>query len=180
MRLDGWRRRQGRWALAHERAMLPSLLSLFEIISLGEPPADLPLDLWGMSGLPMDGCLCSARPPIASLPILIGRPQLGLLAATIADLNLRIADRLASAQLPASLLRGVLAGAVLDFVEQVRPLYAGDWLTLVRTAQAITDDRIADYIAALTADGPLVGDRSTTAPPDGMGGRHSSVDRRDK
>jgi hypothetical protein len=163
MRIDGWRRREGRWALAHEPALLPSLLSLFEIISLGEPAADTPLDRWGMTSQPSDNCLCTTPPVIAYLPILAGRPQLGLLATLAADINLRMADRLASLRLPAALLRGVLSAAVQDYVDQVRQVHPDDWLTLVRTAQAITDDRIDDYIAALTADGPLVADRSTAA-----------------
>jgi hypothetical protein len=175
MRIDGWRRREGRWAVAHEPTLLPSLLSLFEIVSLGDPPADTPFDPWGMASMAIDSCLCTTRPTIAHLPILVGRPQLGMLATLVPDLSLRIADRLASLQLPAALLRGVLAAAVQDFVDQVRPIHPGDWLTLVRTAQALADDRIDDYIAALTADGPLVADRSTTAGPGAVGGSGSSV-----
>lgn len=163
MRLDGWRRREGRWALAHEPELLPSLLSLFEMISLGDPSPDTPLDLWGMATMSIDGCLCTTRPAIAHLPILNGRPQLGILATLVPDISVRIADRLATLRLPAALLRGVLAAAVQDFIDQVRPIHPSDWLTLVRTAQALTDDRIDDYIAALTADGPLVADRPTTA-----------------
>jgi len=35
------------------------------------------------------------------------------------------------------------------------PLYPDDWLALVRSAQVISTDRIADYVAALTVDGTL-------------------------
>ena len=54
--------------------------------------------------------------------------------------------------------KGVLAAATQDFVDRVRPLYPYDWLTLVRTAQSLTNARIEDYVAALAADGPLVAD----------------------
>jgi hypothetical protein len=161
IRMDGWRRRAGRWALAHDVALLPSLLSLTELVHLGAPPADLPLDEWGMAGLSSDGCLCLTAPPVGHESIVSGRPQLGLLATRVADVNLRVAERLSTIGMPASLARAVLAAAVQDFVDQVRPVHFSDWLTLVRTAQAMTDDRIDDYVAALTTDGPLVAVPST-------------------
>jgi hypothetical protein len=58
----------------------------------------------------------------------------------------------------------VLAGAIQDYIEQVRPLHPADWLTLVRAAQAIPDDRLDDYVAALTTDGPLAPERATGGP----------------
>lgn len=161
IRMDGWRRRAGRWALANDAARLPSLLSLAELVSLGAPAPDLPLDQWGMASLPSDGCLCTTAPLPGRVAIVSGRAQLGLVATQVADINLRVAERLARLGLPASLARGVLSAAVQDFVDQARMFHPSDWLTLVRTAQAIPDDRIDDYVAALTGDGPLVPDRST-------------------
>jgi hypothetical protein len=163
IRMDGWRRRAGRWALAHDAALLPSLLSLTELVQLGAPTPDLPLDAWGTAGLTTDACLCTAAPPVGRQSLLSGRLQLGLLATQVADVNLRIAEHLSQIGLPASLARAVLAAAVQDFVDQVRPVHPNDWLTLARTAQAIPGDRIDDYVAALTADGPLVADRSTAS-----------------
>ena len=158
--MDGWRRRAGRWALASDAALVPSFFSLVELLWLGGPPADLPLDRWGMAGDASDACLCTQAPVPGRQSIVEGRPHLGLLAAEVADINLRVAEALATRRLPAQLAPGVLAGAVQDYVDRVRPLHAGDWLTLVRTAQAIPDDRIDDYVAALTAGGPLVADRT--------------------
>jgi hypothetical protein len=149
--------------LANDPALLASFLSLAELVSLGEPAPDLPLDRWGMIGLTTDNCLCTMAPPLGHVPVVTGRPQLGLLATQVADINLRIAERLSGLGLPASLARGVLSAAVQDFIDQARPIHPGDWLTLVRAAQAISDDRVDDYVAALTADGPLVPDRSTAA-----------------
>jgi hypothetical protein len=174
IRMDGWRRRAGRWALANDPALLPSFLSLAELVSVGEPAPDLPLDRWGMIGLATDGCLCTMAPQLGHVPVLAGRPQLGLLATQVADINLRIAERLGGLGLPASLARGVLAAAVQDFVDHARPIHPSDWLTMVRTAQAIPDDRVDDYVAALTADGPLVPDRSTAAA---IAGPARSLDR---
>jgi hypothetical protein len=86
----------------------------------------------------------------------IGRLQFGLLATQVADLNLHVAEMLHRLQLPAVLAKGVLAAATQDYIDQVRPIHMNDWITLVRAAQAVSQDRIEDYVAALTAAGPLV------------------------
>jgi hypothetical protein len=99
--------------------------------------------------------------------IFVGRPQLGLLASEVADVNLHIAELLSARKLPASLAPGVLAAALQDYIDQVRPLHASDWLTLVRAAQTIPDDRVDDYVAALTTDGPLAPDRPASGGPEG-------------
>jgi hypothetical protein len=158
--MDGWRRRAVRWAMANDATLVPSFFSLVELLRLGGPPADLPLDRWGMAGDTSDGCLCTQAPVPGRQLIVEGRPYVGLLAAEVADVNLRVAEALSTRRLPAQLAPGVLAGAVQDYVDRVKPLHGSDWLTLVRTAQAIPDDRIDDYVAALTADGPLVADRT--------------------
>jgi len=80
----------------------------------------------------------------------------------VPDLNLRVAVALAELKLPAALARGVLAAAMQDYVDRVKPLYPDDWLTLVRAAQALSTERIQDYIAALTVNGPLVPARPDT------------------
>ena len=53
-------------------------------------------------------------------------------------------------------MKPVLRVAVQDFVDEVRPTDADDWLTLVRAAQAISRERIEDDLAAATAMGPLI------------------------
>jgi hypothetical protein len=35
--MDGWRRRAGRWAIAHDAALVPSFFSLTELLYLGAP-----------------------------------------------------------------------------------------------------------------------------------------------
>jgi len=165
--VDGWRRRAGRWAILHDADALPSFVSLVELARLGSPTRDPALDPWGMSGLAGDGCLCTIGPARDRVAVIAGRPQLGLLATQMADLNLRVAERLEAARLPASLAQAVLAAALQDFIERTHPVHANDWLTLVRAAQAVSDDRIDDYVASMTAGGPLVLDR----PPSDAEGR---------
>jgi hypothetical protein len=164
IRMDGWRRRAGRWAIAHDKALVPSFFSLAELMFLGVPPADLPLDSWGMASDGSDACACVQAPQPGRAAIFVGRPQLGLLATEVADVNLHIAELLSARKLPASLAPGVLAAALQDYIDQVRPLHASDWLTLVRAAQTIPDDRVDDYVAALTTDGPLAPDRPAGGP----------------
>jgi hypothetical protein len=105
-----------------------------------------------------DGCLCTRLAPPGRADTIAGRWPAETVATEVADLNLRVAVALADMKLPAALAKGVLAAATQDFVDRVRPLYPYDWLTLVRTAQSLTNARIEDYVAALAADGPLVAD----------------------
>jgi hypothetical protein len=111
---------------------------------------------WGMAALASSGCVCTRLLPSNLWRALAGRPQLGLMASTVADLNLRVAIALGELRLPAAAAKSVLSAAVQDFVDEVRPADFNDWLTLVRTAQAIPRERIEDYVAVATADGPLV------------------------
>jgi hypothetical protein len=56
----------------------------------------------------------------------------------------------------------VMSAAARDFLDGVQPRDGNDWLTIVRTAQAVPRQQIDDYMAAaVVADGPLVRD---TAP----------------
>jgi len=43
-----------------------------------------------------------------------------------------------------------------DFVDSVNPTDGNDWLTLARAVQLVGAERFEDYVAAATADGPLV------------------------
>jgi hypothetical protein len=131
------------------------MFSLTELLYLGGVP-QLPLDAWGMAGQPVSGCLCTTLLPPGTWTRFTGRPQLGLLAAAVADVNLRVAVVLGELKLPAAIERHVLAAAMQDFIDEVRPTDADDWLTLVQTAQSLTRERIEDYVAAVAANGPLV------------------------
>jgi hypothetical protein len=161
--LDPGRRRAIRWTIAHEPARVESMLSATELLYLGGVP-ELSLDAWGMADLPISGCLCTKLAAPGGWQRLTGRPQLGLLATTVADLNLRVAIVLHELKLPAAIERHVLSAAMQDFIDEVQPTDSDDWLTLVRMARGVTRERIEDYVAAVAADGPLVPDAGTHDP----------------
>ena len=79
-------------------------------------------------------------------------------ATLVADLPLRVAVMLHNLHLPAVLAKPALAAAMQDFIDSVNPTDGNDWLTLARAAQTVGRERFEDYIAAATADGPLLPD----------------------
>jgi len=158
--MDGWRRRAIRWTLAHEPDRLESMVSLGELLALGDPAREIDLDPWGTSAMASTGCVCTRMPPPGRLPLFVGRRQVGLLATVVPDLNLHVARMLSRLRVPARLAKYVLSAAVQDFIDEVRITDPDDWLSLVRAAGAVPRDRIEDYVAAAAADGPLVPDPS--------------------
>ena len=154
---DGARRRAFVWTVAHERDRVDTMISLTEMLVLGGVQIDQ-LDAWGMSMMATVGCLCSRLTPPGTWLALLGRPQLGITAAGMADLNLHVATRLKELQLPAALARVVLSAAMQDFIDEVRPTDEADWVTMMRTARQLTREQVEDYVAAATAAGPLMPD----------------------
>ena len=137
-----------------------------ELVRLGGGPLSGSLDAWGMSALTSEGCLCVRLQPPGRWSVWSGRPQLGMMATGVADLNLHVAVMLRDLQLPAALARHVLTAAVQDFVDNVKPTDAFDWLTLVRSAQQVSREQVEDYVASAAADGPLV--PQATSGPGGL------------
>jgi hypothetical protein len=170
IRMDGWRRRAFRWTVARDPARAASLFSMTELLVLGGAPV-ASFDAWGMAAIASSGCLCTRLAPPGRSGMSTGRAsELGLLAATVADLHLRVAVVLHDFDLPAAIARAVLAVAVNDFIHEATPTDANDWLALVRAAQAVSRERIDDYVSAVLADGPLVldevgGDRPPVREP---------------
>ena len=157
--MDGWRRRALRWTLAHDPARAASFFTLTETLFLGAPTTNL--DAWGMSALVSTGCVCTRLGAPARWTLWTGRPQLGQMASSVADLNLHVALTLHELGLPAALARHVLEAAMQDFIDEVRPTDPNDWLTLARSAQQLSRERLEDYVAsAAAADGPLAPDGS--------------------
>ena len=153
--MEGWRRRAVRWMLTHEGDRVPTMFSATELLALGGGrPSDF--NAWGMAMVTAQGCACSRLTPPGSWPTLLGRPPLGLTASSVADMHLHIAIMLRDLRLPAAIAKVVLAGAVQDFIDEVKPTDDSDWLTLARTARTYTRDRIEDYVSAATAGGPLM------------------------
>jgi hypothetical protein len=153
--LDGWRARALVWTIAHDAPNAASLFSLGELLVLGGgSPATF--NSWGTYAFRTAGCLCSRLPTPGEWRHWWGLSQAGLPAILVADLPLNVAVVLHNLNVPAVLAKAVLAAAMQDFVDATNPTDGNDWLTLARAAQAVDRARFEDYIAAATADGPLV------------------------
>ena len=152
--MDGARVRAMRWARAHDAAAVGSFFSTIELFTLGGGTSDL--RPWGVSALNFTGSLSTDVSPVHRTTALAGRPLLGLISIAAADLDLRVALVLRDLGLPAGLAPSLLAFAVRDFIDEVQPNDLDDWLTLVRAAQAVSRERIEDYVAAATSGGALV------------------------
>ncbi len=154
--LDGRRRQAVLWASAHTPDAVPALLMRTELVLLGrERAAEVPA-AWGAAQTPRTGCLCLAFPDPPAVHRYIGRAGTGLLSSRMADIKLRVLEILDEKQLPAALTRGVLASALQDYLDDVRPVHGDDWWTLARYLDRVAPERFDDYISALTAGGPLV------------------------
>lgn len=164
LRFDVPRRRAVHWMAAHEPDRLLSMFSMTDLLVLGGGDVSA-LAPWGMAVLPATGCLCSQLLPPGVWPALAGRPQLGLEAAILPDLNLRIAMVLKELALPAALAKVVLSGAMQDFIDEVRPTDDGDWLSMAQAARTLTRERIEDYVASATATGPLMPEPARSPQP---------------
>jgi hypothetical protein len=154
IQMDGWRRRALIWALSNDRAAVPGYFTTTDLIRLGGAEIAPEWAGWGMIDA---DCYCLRLPPRFELWAITGREQRGVLAAQVTDLNLHVAVTLDRLGLPASLTKAVLATVLQDYLDQVRPADANDWLSLVRAAQGVPQEKIEDYIAALTVNGPLYG-----------------------
>jgi hypothetical protein len=155
--LDAARIRPLRWLIAHGTRDLVSMFSTTELFVIGGGRID-EVQPWGMAVTSVNGCLCSRLLPASAWPALAGRPQLGLAAAVLPDVNFRVAMILKELDLPAPLAKVILSAAMQDFIDEVRPTDDSDWLSLSRAARKITRERVEDYIAAATATGPLMPD----------------------
>jgi hypothetical protein len=155
--VEGWRRRLIDWVAPGDAAAVMQYLSLVEVLALGStdgPPAD-PRE-WGVAQRLVDGSFDMQLPRRLAWHQMAGRPGSGLLAGQVADLLLRVVEWLAELKLPAVLAHGVLQYATWDLSENVQMTDLDDWLPIIRTAQAVSADRMADYVSALTADGAMV------------------------
>jgi hypothetical protein len=86
------------------------------------------------------------------------------MATGFPDLNLRLAEMLAELRMPATLLPSVLPAATWDFVLNVRSGDFADRQGLVDFVDALTTDRVEQYLSLLTTDGPLVPLADGSAP----------------
>ena len=106
MAMDAGRRRALAWTLANEPAKFPSMFTLSEQLFLGggataaPGAASVDLNAWGMSALGTEGCICTRLTQPGRWWALTGRPQLGIVASAMPDLNLHIAARLKELRVP--------------------------------------------------------------------------------
>jgi hypothetical protein len=154
---DGWRRRSMGWALQHDPATVATSFSLAELLVLGGGADRADLDAWGAPAVQTWGCACLRFPPTDGWRMMAGRQQQPLIAASLVDVQLKVALLLAELRLPAALARPVMASAMQDFLDRAAPTDVGDWWSLSRAAQAMSRERFEDFVATAAAvDGPLV------------------------
>ena len=154
--LDGHRRQAILWAAAAAAHEVPRLLLLTELVQLGRD-GDTPVSpAWGMAETQLTGALRLQFPEPPALRRYAGRAGSGMLTTRIADLKLRVLELLVTHRLPVVLTRAVLASAMQDFLDEARPAHGDDWHALLRAVERLPVERFEDYVAALTAGGPLV------------------------
>jgi hypothetical protein len=154
--MDGGRRAAVQWMLEKEPEKVLSLFALSELVALGGLTPRPTLQAWGMPPGPGALCFCTEWPRPGNWPLLMGRPQTGLMSTQVTDLTIHVALALEDLHLPAALLPAVLREAVQDYLDGIKALYHDDWLAFEQAAQNITRQQIEDYVAALAASGPLV------------------------
>ena len=154
--LSEWRTQALAWSLAERRDVLPAF-SLLELFWLGASRDDVPagVDAWGAAALRLNGCLCLRLPGPSPWEDLAGYST-EVLATRGADVLLRIAETLAALKLPARLAPALAAFVTQDVIDHARLGYPDDWEAFSQAVLEIPDQRISDYIAALTVSGPLI------------------------
>jgi hypothetical protein len=144
------------WTAGADHRAAVAMLSLSEIFTAGLDGAQPSrFDAWGVSGEPRLGCHC-LQIPAAAFDAYAGRWFSGLLATGFTDLNLRLAELLDQLKMPGALLAPILASATWDFLMNVRINDYDDVPAWVSFVSAIGVDRVEQYLALLTTDGPLV------------------------
>ena len=85
---------------------------------------------------------------------------------------MRLAELLAELRMPASLIGSILTSATLELVNNTASRDPDDRRALVDFVSALTLDRLEQYLALLTTDGPLVpiGKASETSTSTGNAG----------
>jgi hypothetical protein len=157
IRLSGARRSLLAWTMAQDPERVTAFLSPTELLWLGRGNLTLQgLQAWGAPAEPRLGCLCLQLNDPRPWEALAGRWHSGILASGFPDLNLRLAEFLAELQMPAALLGPVLTSATLDFVDSAASRDQDDWRALVEFVQGLRRDKVEQYLALLTTDGPLV------------------------
>jgi hypothetical protein len=145
------------WSGADDPRRGATFLSASDVLAVGLEGLTVPasLDDWGVSGEPRTGCHCLQLPG-RPFDLFTGRWFSGVLATGFTDLNIRLAEILDQMHMPGALLAPVLASAMWDFVMNVRTNDFDDRNGWIEFAGSLGVDRVEQYLALLTTDGPLV------------------------
>jgi hypothetical protein len=145
--VDPWRRRA--LSLAGDS---PSRVA--EVLSDGES--------WRLAGAPglltprgpLDGCVCLGE-ATPSTWILEGRRSSATVGAGAVDVQLRTAVFLRKHKLPAEVFGDVVAGALLEMIENTRAARPDDFHAIAAAAMSLEDTRMEEHLLALVGDGTL-------------------------
>ena len=145
------------WNAGEDRNRAAASLSMSDLLAIGLDGAAVAgsLDGWGVSGEPRLGCHCLQLPG-RPLDVFTGRWFSGILATGFVDLNIRLAEVLDELHMPGALLAPVLASATWDFAMNVKTSDFDDRNGWIEFVAAVGVDRVEQYLALLTTDGPLV------------------------
>jgi hypothetical protein len=145
------------WVVTHDPARVADFLSPGELLWLGAGSVRMDaLRSWGAPAGWRLGCPCLQMVDRRPWESFAGRWQAPMMASAFPDLNLRLAELLSDLRMPALLLAAVLPAATRDFIDNVTSRDQDDRRALVAYVQALGDDRVEQYLALLTTDGPLV------------------------
>ena len=169
IRLSPARRTLLPWVAANDPDRLGAFLGPVELLWLGleKAPVAASLNAWGASAEPRLGCLCLQVLDRRPWEMYAGRWQTGIFSSAFPDLNLRLAEMLAQLKMPGALLAPVLTAATPDLTEISTPRDHDDRRALVEAVQALKIERLEQYLALLTSDGPLVPADTSAAAADG-------------
>jgi hypothetical protein len=166
IRLSPIRRTLLAWVAAHDRARVGAFLSPLELLwaGLDNKPVAPSVQAWGAVASARLGCLCLDVLDRRPWETLSGRWSSGMFASAFPDLNLRLTELLGELRMPASLLAPVLASATLEFVNSAVSRDQDDRRGLVEFVRALRADKVEQYLALLTTDGPLLPVSQTAQP----------------
>jgi hypothetical protein len=158
IRLSPARRTLLPWVVANDPERLGAFLGPMELLWLGleKAPVAASLDAWGAPAEPRLGCFCVQLLDRRPWELFAGRWQSGIFSGAFPDLNLRLAEMLAQLKMPGALLPAVLTAATPDVAETSTSRDHDDRRALVEVVQALKVERLEQYLALLTSDGPLV------------------------
>ena len=145
------------WMVVNDPTRVRTFLSPVELLWAGLEGTRVDgLNAWGSPASSRLACLCLQMIERRPWEIFAGRLNSGMMASAFPDLNLRLAELLSELQMPAPLLAPVLTSATLDFINSAISRDPDDRRGLVDFVQGLTTDRVEQYLALLTTDGPLV------------------------